>query len=130
MGNRFPIIYVRGYAGTRGDVEETVDDLFYGFNLGSTHIRVDEQGPAEFYAFESPFVRLMTEHGYTDVFNGVVQAIDPELVNPAQTIWIHRYSAQKFEQGFLSLRDHIERLPVWSDYLIAELRPSESPDRE
>ena len=91
MGSRFPIIYVRGYAGTQGDVEETVDDPFYGFNLGSTHIRMDEQGLPEFYAFESPFVRLMTEHGYTDVFNGVVQAIDPEFVNPAQTIWIYRY---------------------------------------
>ena len=91
MANRFPIIYVRGYAGTQGDVEETVDDPFYGFNLGSTHIRVDEQGLAEFYAFESPFVRLMTEHGYTDVFNGVIQTIEPDFVNPQQTIWIYRY---------------------------------------
>jgi hypothetical protein len=91
MSNRYPIIYVRGYAGTQGDVEETVDDPFYGFNLGSTHIRMDEQGLAEFYAFESPFVRLMTEHGYNDVFNGVVQVISPDFANPLQTIWIYRY---------------------------------------
>jgi len=28
MGSRLPIISVRGYAGTQGDVEETVDDPF------------------------------------------------------------------------------------------------------
>ena len=37
--------------------------------------------------------------------------------------------SQTFERGFLSLRDHIERLPVWSDYMIVELRPSTSTDR-
>lgn len=36
----FPIIYVRGYPGTQSEVEETVDDPFYGFNKGSTHVRV------------------------------------------------------------------------------------------
>ena len=34
-----PIIYVRGYAGSDKDVEEAVNDPFYGFNSGSTHIR-------------------------------------------------------------------------------------------
>ena len=38
--SKFPVIYVRGYAGSQNEVEDTVDDPFYGFNKGSTHIRV------------------------------------------------------------------------------------------
>jgi hypothetical protein len=34
-----PIIYVRGYAGSQGAVESTVDRPYYGFNLGSTQVR-------------------------------------------------------------------------------------------
>ena len=32
----FPIIYVRGYAMTEGERDETAADPFCGFNLGST----------------------------------------------------------------------------------------------
>jgi hypothetical protein len=77
--------------GTQGDVEETVDDPFYGFNIGSTHVRVDDQGLASVCAFESPFVRLMSEHGYIDVFNGISQEMPATCTAPAQTIWIYRY---------------------------------------
>jgi hypothetical protein len=87
---KIPIIYVRGYAGTQADVEETVDDPFYGFNLGSTHVRVDEQGRADFYVFESPFVRLLTDHGYVDVYDGAVQ-VATDCPTPQQTIWIYRF---------------------------------------
>jgi triacylglycerol esterase/lipase EstA (alpha/beta hydrolase family) len=90
-GALYPIVYVRGYAGTQADVEETVDDPFYGFNLGSTHIRADSEGDAQFYAFESPFVRLLAEHGYSAVFNGTTQGINAGIRNKAQTIWIYRY---------------------------------------
>lgn len=36
----FPIVYVRGHEGGQSEVEETVDDPFYGYNKGSTHVRV------------------------------------------------------------------------------------------
>jgi hypothetical protein len=88
--NRLPIVYVRGYAGTQGDVEETVDDPFYGFNAGSTHVRVDEEGRADFYVFESPFVRLLTDHDYRDVYDGAQQSVEG-CPTPKQTIWIYRY---------------------------------------
>ena len=87
-----PIIYVRGYAGTQGEVEETVDDPFYGFNKGATHVRVGPQGKARFFAFESPLVRLMAEYGYRDVFEGDVQTLDSFAIrDPLRTIWIYRY---------------------------------------
>src|SRR5947199_4334624 len=87
----YPIIYVRGYAGNQSDVEETVDDPFYGFNLGSTHIRIDAEGDAGFYAFESPFVRLMTYHKYEGVFEGSTEQISDNVDDPDRTIWIYRY---------------------------------------
>ena len=87
---KLPIVYVRGYAGTQGEVEQTVDDPFYGFNVGSTHVRVDDKGRADFYVFESPFVRLLTDHGYVDVYDGARQAV-LDCPTPAQTIWIYRY---------------------------------------
>lgn len=91
MGS-LPIIYVRGYAGTQGEVEGTVDDPFYGFNKGATHVRVGPQGEAKFFAFESPLVRLMTEHGYRDVYEGDIQSANRQLQGDLRkTIWIYRY---------------------------------------
>src|SRR5215831_12753653 len=84
-----PIIYIRGYAGTQSEVEDTVDDPFYGFNRGSTHIRVGATGDPQFFAFESPLVRLMSDYSYVDVFEeGRVTtraSVDPK------SIWIYRY---------------------------------------
>jgi pimeloyl-ACP methyl ester carboxylesterase len=99
--NRFPIVYVRGYAGTQSDVEETVDDPFYGFNIGSTHIRQDQTGKAMMFAFQSPFVRLARNFGYTEVFDGPNQRISDDCPDPNRTIWIYRYydpTSRSFDQ--------------------------------
>ena len=69
MGQKLPIIYVRGYAGSQAEVEDTTDDPFCGFNLGSTHIHLDVDGQADFFAFESPLIRLMSDHGYSEVYS-------------------------------------------------------------
>ena len=92
MGKELPIIYIRGYAGNQGEVEDTTDDPFCGFNLGSTHIRLDVNGNADFFAFESPLVRLMSDHNYREVYDGANQTAKPIDV-PARTrsIWIYRY---------------------------------------
>jgi hypothetical protein len=59
MEKYLPIIYVRGYAGSRGAVESTVDKPYYGFNLGSTQVRTGPDGDPDFFIFESPLVRLV-----------------------------------------------------------------------
>jgi pimeloyl-ACP methyl ester carboxylesterase len=91
MPAHLPIIYVRGYAGMQSDVEETVDDPTYGFNAGSTHIRLGEEGKAIQFMFVSPFARLFRDHGYEDVIDGAVQRLPPISGNPERTIWIYRY---------------------------------------
>src|SRR5882757_4739731 len=66
----YPIVYVRGYAGTQQDVEDTVADPFMGFNLGSSKIRQRWTGQVQRFYFESPFIRLMKEWKYADTFHG------------------------------------------------------------
>ncbi len=64
-----PIIYVRGYAGTSSEVEDTVSDPYMGFNLGSTRVRTVWTGQTDRLYFESPLVRLMKDYQYTDVYS-------------------------------------------------------------
>lgn len=89
-----PIIYVRGYAGLQSEVEDAVDDPFCGFNTGSTHVRQTDTGEPEFYVFESPLIRLISDHEYSPVFNGFRQQLPDSVKDPLKTIWIHRYYDQ------------------------------------
>ncbi|MFN6476414.1 lipase/acyltransferase domain-containing protein [Nostoc sp. DedQUE07] len=88
-----PIVFVRGYAGTEKDVEQTVNDPFYGFNSGSTHIRVDEKENPQKFFFESPLLRLMTDHGYQPIVDN--QNVSNQIKRLSdrlhQTIWIYRF---------------------------------------
>src|SRR5262245_58320794 len=63
-----PIVYVRGFAATQGEIEDAVADPYMGFNLGSTKTRTVWSGEVKRFFFESPLVRLMGEEDYDDVF--------------------------------------------------------------
>ena len=63
-----PIIYVRGYAMTQSEIEDTVSDPYMGFNLGSSKVRQLWDGSVKKYFFESPLVRLLKRFRYDDVF--------------------------------------------------------------
>lgn len=73
-----PIIYVRGYAMSDSEKNETAADPFCGFNLGSTVYRAvaDRKKPAQRFYFESPVVRLMSEFGYSHVYSDGVDLTD------------------------------------------------------
>jgi len=60
-----PVIYVRGFAGTQDEIEETVGDPYMGFNIGSTKSRRVWDGTTRRFYFESPLVRLRDELVYT-----------------------------------------------------------------
>ena len=68
--DRLPVIYVRGYAGTTSGIDAQVDDPFYGFNRGSTHVRVDGDGDPSYYQFEGPMLRLMIDENYQLLVHG------------------------------------------------------------
>lgn len=91
---RLPVIYVRGFAGTGTAVNTAVDDPFYGFSQGSVHVRADSNGRAKFHQFESPMLRLVSDHKYEVPVHGdqwaFLNSADAGSVNPA-SVWIHRF---------------------------------------
>lgn len=103
MSNRnapfHPIIYVRGYAMTAGEIDDTTADPFCGFNLGSTVYRAvpDKTRPPRKYIFESPLVRLASDFGYQDVYEDGYDILDGEwAANPdnrlsSRSVIIFRY---------------------------------------
>jgi len=91
-----PIIYVRGYAMTEHEQDETTADPFNGFNLGSTVYRAtpDKDKPAKKFIFESPLLRLVSDHGYQDVYRNGFDIMDRdewEGTLPSRSIVIYRY---------------------------------------
>ena len=64
-----PIIYVRGYAMTQSEIDDTVADPYMGFNIGSCKVRQLWTGDVKKYFFESPLVRLVKQFRYSDVYH-------------------------------------------------------------
>lgn len=92
----YPIIYVRGYAGSESEVEETVATPYMGFNLGSTKVRQTWEKRIVRYIFESPLVRLMKDHGYRDVYMAGDELVGKGSI-PARSVVIYRYYDQVSE---------------------------------
>ncbi len=84
----YPIIYVRGFAMTQGEIDATTATPYMGFNLGSTRLRQLWDGSVQRHYFESPLIRLMKEYGYSDAYlDGHFQTEGLA----ARSIFIHRY---------------------------------------
>ncbi|MEJ2391321.1 MAG: hypothetical protein P8019_07965 [Gammaproteobacteria bacterium] len=94
----YPIIYVRGYAMSEREQNDTTADPFMGFNLGSTVYRAtpEKDKPAKKFIFESPLLRLISDHDYEDAFrNGLdIMDADWEGTIPVRSIVIYRYYEQ------------------------------------
>src|ERR1041385_4704207 len=83
--SKHPIIYVRGYAMTQSEIEDTVADPYMGFNIGSCKVRQLWTGEARKYFFESPLVRLVKQFGYTDVYHEGANLLDgPQLLTTGE----------------------------------------------
>ncbi|MFD5899585.1 esterase/lipase family protein [Streptomyces sp. NPDC060366] len=89
---KFPIVYVRGFAGDSSGINSAVVDPFYGFNEGSTHVRVGPDDQPSFYQFESPLLRLHTDEDYQILVEGDQEAyLDSHDDIPSNTLWVHRF---------------------------------------
>ncbi|WP_306552860.1 hypothetical protein [Acidovorax sp.] len=120
-----PIIYVRGFAATQGEIEETVADPYMGFNIGSTKARMAWTGEMRRFYFESPLVRLMGDHKYEDVFvdgDDLMFADRADQKVPYRSIIIYRYyddASKDFGDGETP---PIEQFARGLDKLILRLR--------
>jgi pimeloyl-ACP methyl ester carboxylesterase len=95
--NRLPILYIRGYAGPTTGIDAQVDDPFYGFNKGATHVRVGGSGEPAFYQFEGPLLRLMIDHEYRLLVQGDQHAYlqnSEDGTVAADSIWVYRFYDQ------------------------------------
>lgn len=86
----YPIIYVRGYAGSEGEKDDTAADPYMGFNLGATVVRQEWTGNVFRHYFESPVVRLMKDHDYRDVYY-VGSEMPSGVAVSARSIFVYRY---------------------------------------
>jgi pimeloyl-ACP methyl ester carboxylesterase len=118
-----PIIYVRGYAMSADEVEETVSDPYMGFNLGSSKLRQTWEGKPRRHYFESPVVRLMKDHGYADVYEDGRDIGDGRKV-PPRSIVIHRYYDEQSTSFGAGKPIPIERFAQGLHELILRLRDS------
>lgn len=129
----YPIIYVRGFAATQQEIEQTVSDPYMGFNVGSTRSRQAWNGEFTRYFFESPLVRLMNEYGYQDVYREgfnllAEQAQQPLPVNlqqysvPAKSIVIYRYYEAASDDFGIGQTPTIEQFAEGLSALILRLR--------
>lgn len=122
----YPIIFVRGYAMTRSNIEETVNDPFSGFERGSTKYRQQTDGSIAPYYFESPVLRLVTDYGFADVYQnghepGTVEELD-EFDHPEKTLWVYRYYEQASKDFGDGERDEIEVIAHRLDQMVERMR--------
>jgi len=120
-----PVIYVRGFAATQGEIEETVADPYMGFNIGSTKSRTAWTGEIKRFYFESPLVRLMSDHGYQDVFvegDDLLFAEHSKHAIPYRCIVIYRYYDEASRDFGDGQTPPIEHFAKGLDRLILRLR--------
>jgi len=97
MMDKLPVVYIRGYGGPTAGINSVVEDPFYGFNSGSTHIRVGRDGDPAFYQFEGPLLRLVSDEGYQVYVHGSQQRVLDDTttdLTTAPSIWIYRFYDQ------------------------------------
>jgi len=120
-----PIIYVRGFAATQGEIEATVADPYMGFNIGSTKARMAWTGDVKRFFFESPLVRLMSDHGYSDAFvdgEDLVTSDSPDCLIPYRCVIIYRYYDEASNDFGTGATPPIEHFAQGLDKLILRLR--------
>jgi hypothetical protein len=107
----YPIVYVRGYAMTESEREETFHDTYYGF--AATSVEKRDAPPPDFYRadmFEGQLIRFMKlgKHAYFDATNrGLEDAED----NPSRSLWVCRfYDDDVMRDKLRSIEEHAEDL--------------------
>ena len=124
----YPIVYVRGYAGSQAEVEDTVATPYMGFNLGATKVRQSWDNKISKYIFESPLIRLLKDHKYEDVYsNGGITSDGP--IQP-RSVWIYRYYDEVSEDLGSGERPEIEEYAEGLHRFIGQIRDRVCGDDE
>src|SRR5947208_1081446 len=95
----YPIVYVRGYAMTAAEREDTFYDSYYGFAANSVEKR--EAPPPKFFqadVFEGQLIRFMKlgDYRYADAANAGIEEFGD---NPSRSMWVCRFYDTDFFSG-------------------------------
>jgi hypothetical protein len=133
-----PIIYVRGYAMSQNEIEDTVADPYMGFNLGSCKVRQLWDGKVRKYFFESPLVRLLKQFDYQDAYTeGADRVADEKILTlptgapipvPYRSIVIYRYYEPSSEDLGIGQKPDMKRFATGLGELILRLRERIYPE--
>ena len=117
----YPVVYVRGYAMTATEREETFYDTYYGFSATSVERR---DAPPPDYAradlFEGQLIRFMKMGKYA-YFDATNRGLEESPGNPSRSLWVCRfYDEDVLKDNLRSIEIHAEELRK----LICETIPS------
>lgn len=88
----YPIVFIRGFAMSDSDIREAANQVYQGFEAGSTRAR---EAGGEYQRrpifFQSPVMRLIKDHGYEDSFNDNLYGFESPRPLGAKSLWVHRY---------------------------------------
>jgi len=107
----YPIVYVRGYAMTPSERQDTFNDTYYGFSATSVEKR-EAPPPRHFEVdvFEGQLIRLMKikDYGYADSAN---KGLEDFSGNPSRSLWVCRfYDEDQHSQETRKIPQHAEDL--------------------
>jgi hypothetical protein len=123
----YPIVFLRGFAMGARDIEAAADQVYTGFNDGSTKVRQTASGTIEQSFFESVVVRLMKDEdlGYADGYRDGKLEPWKDGDAPPRSFWVFRYydlASEAFGEGRrLSIKKYATEL---RRFLIHTVRPS------
>ena len=128
----YPIVYVRGYAMTGSERDETFHDGYYGFAATSVRKRQGPPDPDRYLladVFEGQLMRFVKDFGYADAINRGNRIEKPPrntVFNPSRSLWISRfYDPDVLGQKLRSIEDHAQDLQrLICDIIPAELEAS------
>lgn len=107
----YPIVYVRGYAMTEDEREETFHDTYYGF--AATSVEKRQAPPPEYLRvdmFEGQLIRLM-KLGKFAYFDATNRGLEDSSDNPTRSLWVCRfYDEDVLKDNLRDIEDHAEDL--------------------
>jgi hypothetical protein len=113
----YPIVYVRGFAATAGEREETFYDTYYGFAATAVEKRNTTKKDNFLYpiVFEGQLIRLLKEYGYVDAANGGLKLAlsnsSGAMQDPTRSLWISRfYDRDVMSEKVRPIEEHAEEL--------------------
>ncbi|MGI4863822.1 MAG: esterase/lipase family protein [Janthinobacterium lividum] len=126
----YPIVYVRGYAMSGGERDETFHDGYYGFAASSVRKRQGPPDPDRYLladVFEGQLMRFVKDFGYADAINRGNRVDRPPkqtVFNPSRSLWISRfYDADVLGKELRGIEAHAaDLLQLITQIIPAELK--------